>query len=82
VGHRRDAGQRFAAESQGRDPFKILRAPDLARRVPLDGKPRVLRRHSLAVVFDPDQLLAAELDGDRDAPRPRVNRVLDQFLDH
>jgi hypothetical protein len=50
--------------------------------VALDGQPRVLRLHPLAIVFDPHQPLAAQLDADGDAPRARVNRVLDQLLDH
>ena len=37
--------------------------------------------HPLAVVFDADELLAAELDGDGDAARAGVERVLDQLLD-
>ena len=49
--------------------------------MPLDRQPRILGIHAVAVVFDADQLLAAELDRDRDAPRPGVDRVLDQLLD-
>jgi hypothetical protein len=47
----------------------------------LDSQPGVLRGHPLAVVFDADQTLAAELHGDGDAPRPRVERILHQLLD-
>ena len=50
--------------------------------MPLDGELRVLRPHALAVVLDANQLLAAELDGDRDPGRARIERVLDQLLDH
>ena len=50
---------------------EVVRAGDLARRVPLDRQPRVLRLHPLAVVFDANQLLAAELDRDRDAASRR-----------
>ena len=39
------------------------------------------RLHPLAIVLDANQLLAAELDGDRDATRAGVERVLDQLLD-
>ena len=60
---------------------EVVGAADLAGRVPLDRQPRVLRLHPLAVVFDANQLLAAELDGDGDAPRAGVERVLDQLLD-
>ena len=55
--------------------------PDLARRVALDRKPRVLRLHPFAVVFDADLLLAAELDVNREAPSSGVDRVLDELLD-
>ena len=54
---------------------------DLARRMPLDRQPRVLGIHALAIVLDAEQLLAAELDRDRDARRAGVERVLDQLLD-
>ena len=54
--------------------------PDLARRVTLDRQPRVVGIHPLAVVFDANHLLAAELDGDGDAPGARVQGVLDQLL--
>jgi hypothetical protein len=36
---------------------------------------RVLGVHPFAVVFDAQQLLAAELDRDGDPPRARVERV-------
>ena len=60
---------------------EIVGAADLARRVPLDRQPRVLRLHPLAVVLDADLLLAAELDVNREAARAGVDRVLDQLLD-
>ena len=37
--------------------------------------------HAHPVVLDANQPLAAELDRDGDAPRARVDRVLDEFLD-
>ena len=67
VRHRRDARQRFAAEPQRPDRAEILRPGDLARRVPFDGKARVLGLHPLAIVLDANELLAAELDSDLDA---------------
>src|SRR6185369_5760372 len=63
------------------DRAEIIGATNLARGVPLDRKPHIFRPHPLAVVFDPNRLLAAELDRDADAPGPGVDRVLDQFLD-
>ena len=60
---------------------EIVGAPDLARRVPLERQPRIVRLHPLAVVLDADLLLAAELDVNRQAPRAGVDGVLDQLLD-
>ena len=54
---------------------------NLARRVALDREPRILRVHPLAIVLDAQRLLAPELDGDRNAPRAGIERVLDQLLD-
>ena len=79
--HRRDRRQRFAAEAERQDRREIVGAPDLARRVPLDRQPRVVRLHPFAVVLDADLLLAAELDVNRQPPRAGVDRVLDQLLD-
>ena len=81
VRHRRDRRQRLAAEPERQDRGEIVGAPDLARRVPLDRQPRILRLHPFAVVFDAHLLLAAELDVDREPPRAGVDRVLDQLLD-
>ena len=47
----------------------------------LDGESRILRRHPLAIVFDMNQLLAAEFHGDRDTTGTGINRILDQLLD-
>ena len=79
--HRRDRRQRFAAEPQRADRREIVGPADLARRVPLDGEPRVVGLHALAVVFDADLLLAAELDVDRQPAGAGVDRVLDELLD-
>ncbi len=81
VRHGRDAGQRLAAESERADRVEVLGAGDLARRVPFERQPGVLGIHAVAVVFDAQQLLAAELDRDGDARGAGVERVLDQLLD-
>ena len=78
---RRDRREGFAPESERRDGRQIVGAADLARRVPLDGQTRILRIHPLAIVIDPDQLLATQFDDDRQPPRTRVDGVLDQLLD-
>ena len=77
---RRDRRQRLAAEAERRDRREIVGAPDLAGRVALDGQPRIVGLHPLAVVLDADLLLAAELDVNDDAPRAGVDGVLDQLL--
>src|SRR5439155_18044913 len=65
--NRRDAGQRLAAEAERLDRAEILRPGDLAGRVPFDRQPRIAGLHPFAVVFDANQPLATELDGDGDA---------------
>ena len=44
---------------------EVVRAANLARRMPLEAEPRIVRIHPDAIVFDANQLLAAVLDGDR-----------------
>ena len=48
----------------------------------LEGEQGVIVGHAAAVVGDPDQALAARLDGHFNTPGARVNRVLDQLLHH
>jgi len=79
--HRRNAGQRFAAESERRDPLEIVGAANLAGRMTLDREPGVLRIHPFPVVLDADQLLAAEFNRDGQPPRARIDRVFNQLLD-
>lgn len=49
--------------------------------MPLDGQLRILPRHPFAVVFNRNELLAAELDGNRQPPRTRVDGVLHELFD-
>ena len=81
VRHRRDRRQRLAAKSERPDGRQIVGVPDLARRMPFDRQPRIIRLHPFSVVLDADLLLAAELDVNREAPRAGVDRVLDELLD-
>ena len=81
VRDRRDARQRLAAKTERPDRAQIVSVRYLARGVALERQPGVLRLHSLAIVVDANQLLAAELDGNRDAPGTGVERVLDELLD-
>ena len=49
--------------------------------MPLDRQFGIRPRHALAIVFDDEHLLAAELDGDTAAVRAVIAGILDQFLD-
>jgi hypothetical protein len=49
--------------------------------VALERELRVLRPHSLAVVFDANEPLAPEFDRDADSCRARVDGILDKLLD-
>ncbi len=80
--HRRDRGQRLAPEPEGADAHEIVGRADLAGGVPVEREQRVLAPHALAVVGDADQRLAAGLDGDRHRAGLRVERVLEQLLEH
>ena len=80
--HRRDRWQRLAAESERDDRPQIVGVGNLAGGVPLEGEPGVVGIHAFAVVLHADLFLASELDVNGQAPRPGVDGVLDQFLDH
>ena len=82
VRHRGDRGQRLAAESERDDRSQIVGVGDLAGGVPLEGEPGVGRIHSFAVVLHADLFLASQLNVNGQAPRPGVDGVLDQLLDH
>ena len=80
--HRGDARQRLAAKSECAHPREVIRDGDLRRGVTFDGELQFVRRDAVAVVRDSDAHETAALDGDVDACRIRVERVLHQFLDH
>ena len=80
--HRRNRRQRLAAEPQGRDRQQIVGTADLRRRVPLERQQGIVAHHAAAVIGDLDQLLAAAFHLHPNAPRPRVQRVFQQFLHH
>ena len=76
----RDAGERLAAKSQGRDCRQIGGCPDFARGVPLEGKQRIVAIHSGAVIDDTNERNTAAPDADLDLARAGVDAVLDQFF--
>ncbi len=82
VRDRCDRRQRLTAETKSDDRPEIIRALDLAGRVPFEAQPRILGIHADAVVFDANHLLAAVFGGDDDARRLGVDRVLDELFDN
>ncbi len=79
---RGDRGQRLAAEPQRVDALDVVHVAQLAGGLALDAQQGVVAPHAAAVVADRDQLAPARRDRDVDAPRSRVDRVLDQLFDH
>ena len=78
--HGTQTGQSLAAKTERADVQQI-RAVDLRSRMPRHGQGQIFGRHAAAIVRDADQHLAAGRILDRDAPRPRIQRIFDQFLD-
>ena len=79
--HRRDAGQRLAAEAEGRQVVEIRQGRYLAGRVAREALHRVVVVHADAVVIHLDQLDAALLHRHLDGLRPCIQGVFEQFLD-
>jgi hypothetical protein len=79
---RGDGREGLAAKAKAVDLVEIVEAAELAGGMALKGQPRVLRRHSRAVIGDDDQGGTATLDLDPHPPGPRIDRVLDELLDH
>ena len=79
---RRDRRQRLAAKAERAHALEVLERGDLACRVRQDRTRQVVGADAVTVVAHADQAHAAFLDVDLDAPRARVEAVLDQFLDH
>jgi len=61
--------------------IQVLGLFDLACRMPLDRKLRVLNRHPGTIVRHPDQALAAMLRNDLDLIGAGIQRILDKFFD-
>ena len=79
--HRPDRGQRLAAEAQRGDIEEVLVA-QLGGGVALDRQLEVGGAHARAVVGDADEREATGRRHHLDVGRPRIERVLDQLLDH
>ncbi len=76
----RDRRQRLAAEPERRDRHQVLGGPQLAGRVALECKDRVVARHAFAVVRDAHEAAACACDLDLDAGGAGIERVLDELL--
>src|SRR4029079_10027650 len=82
MGDAGDRGKGLAPEAVRGHALEVGQLAELRGGVALEGLARVLRSHPVAVVADADPLLAARVDLDSDRARLRVERVLDQLLDH
>ena len=80
--HARDARQRLAAKTHRRDRLQILRALQLARRVPFETEQRVIAAHPHAVIRHANQTATTRLNFDDDPGRVGVEGILDQLLHH
>ena len=78
--HRADRRQGFAPEPQRGDVEQVA-VRQFRGRVALDGEGEVIGVHAATVVGNADQRTTGRFDAHRDAARPGVDRVLDQFLD-
>src|SRR4030095_2788790 len=75
--HTGDAWQRFATKSQGCDSLKIGRRANLAGRMPLQRKQRVIAVHAAAVIDYANQRNSTATNNDIDLPTTGVETVLD-----
>ncbi len=75
-----DARQRLPPEAEGFYIVEIFDGEDLARGMPLKGKGDFARRDARPVVGDPDQLLAATAQFDRDVRGARIEGIFQELL--
>ena len=82
LGDRRDARDRLAAKAVGGDPVEVVAVAELARRVALEAKERVVLAHPAAIVRHRDKAAPARRNLHIDLRRTRIERVLEQLLQH
>ena len=80
--HRRDACQRLAPKPQRPDVIQIARLADLAGRVGRNCERQIVRLNPRPIIRDPHQFNPARLQLHHNPRRPRIQRVLDEFLHH
>ena len=78
--HTGDAWQSFAAKSECCHGLKISSRPNLARRMPLQRKQRVIAVHAAAVIYDANERNSSATNNDIDVASTGVQTVFDQFL--
>ena len=77
-----DGGQGFSAEAERGDGEEVVGGAELGGSVALEGEERVVAAHTVAVVYDADELAAAGFDFDADARGVCVEGVFEEFLDY
>ena len=77
--HARDRRQRLAAKAEAGDILDPV-VGQFRRRMTLDRQAHVVGAHPRSVVAHLDQLEPAGRQPDRNAPRARIERIFDQFL--
>src|SRR2546423_10862535 len=80
--HAGDAWQRFAPKSECSDCLKISCRTNLAGRMPLQRKQRIIAVHAAAVVDYSNQRNSSTANDDVNFLCTGVNAVFDQFLRH
>ena len=78
----RDTRDRLPAKSHRGDGCEVIGGLDLAGRVALKAKQRIVPVHADAVVGHTNQAPSARLNLHRDSCRPGVQSIFNQFLDH
>ena len=81
VGDGGDGGQCLTTEALGGDVKQVVGTPQLGGGVPLEAEPRILERHSLAVVDNLYQSPAGILDDELDVGGTGIDSVFQEFLD-
>src|SRR5581483_5535710 len=74
--------QGIAAKAQGGDIQKVFCVLDFGRCMALEGEQSVVPDHPAAVINDLNELLASSLNLNLDSRGTRIQRVLQQLLDH
>ena len=80
--HRGDARQRLPAKPHARDAIQIVERCDLAGRMARERESELAGGNTESVVAHPDQTGSSRFELDVNRRRIRIERVLDELLDH